>query len=248
MSSVFAGMKPLLGVGQKPVPRGLQGTASQGPFPDSCSLPDVSGTGNLMSARSFGQPRRADAAAQQLGTAAASSDAGTSCAPIDSCAAHVQAASVSITQAGAFPVRQGSNGTPRSARRSLTMEGCSVSCKPLDGRRSSGAAKQPVVPMEIASTALQLTGAPICSFGGNAAGVGAQRVRSSDSSVGSASDRLVSNSLLCSSQLSEGTGAPSGTESDDGSMIAAGKALAPRRHTSLTLGNGSERPSSKFMH
>lgn len=235
-------------MGQKAVPRSPQGTASQGPFPDSCSLPDVTGTGSLMTARSIGQPRHADAAAQQLGTAAASSSAGTSCTPIDSCAACMQAASVSITQAEAFPVRQGSNSTPTFARRSLTMEGCSVSSKALGARRSSGAAKQPVVSLQIAPTALQLTGAPIYSFGGSAADVGVHRIRSGDSSVSSGGDKLVSNSLLCSSQLSGSIGAPSGTESDDGSMIAAGKALAPRRHTSITLGNESERSSSSFTH
>lgn len=197
-----------------------------------------------MTARSISQPRHADAAAQQLGTAAACFDAGTSCAPIDSFAAHVQAANVSITQAGAFQVRQGSSSTPRSARRSLTLEGCSVSSKPLGSRRSPGAAKQPVVPLEIASTALQLTGAPICSFGGKAAGQGAQRVRSGDSSVSSGGDKRVSNSLLCRSQLSGSTGAPSGTESDDGSIIPAGNILAPRRHTSMTLGNESEKAAN----
>ena len=238
-------MKPLLGVGQKPVPHSPQGTASQGPFAESCSLPDVSGTGSLMTARSFGQPRGSVAAAQQQGTATACSDAGTSCALNDSCAAFMNAANVSIAQAGALLVRQGSNGTPRSARRSLTLEGCSVNSKALGARRSSGAAK---VPVQIASTALQLNGAPICRFGGSAAGLGAQRLRSGDSSVSSGGDKLVSNSLLCSSQLSGSTGAPPGTESDDGSMMAAGKAMAPRRHTSITLGNESERPSSNFMH
>lgn len=237
-------MKPLLGVGQKSVPHSPQGTAPQGPFPDSCSLPDVSGTGSLMTARSFGQPRHADAAAQQLGTAAAGFDVGPSCALNDSCAAFMNAANVSIPQAGAFPFRQGSNSTPRSARRSLSMEGCSVSSKPLGARRSLGAAKQPVVPVQIASAALQLSGAPICSIGGKAADLGAQRLRSGNSSVSSGGDK----SLLCTSQLSGSTGALSGTESDDSSMMAAGKALAPRRHTSTTLGNESERPSSKLMH
>ena len=229
-------MKPLLGVGQKPVPHSPQGTAPQGPFPDSCSLPDVNGTGSLMTARSFGQPRHADAAAQQVGMAAACCDGGPSCALNDSCAAFMNAANVSIPQAGAFPFRQGSNSTPRSARRSLTLDGCSVSSKPLGARRSLGAAKQPVAPVQIASAALQLTGAPICSIGGKAADLGAQRLRSGNSSVSSGGDKLVSNSLLCTSQLSGSIGALSGTESDDSSMMAAGKALAPRRHTSTTLG------------
>ena len=237
LSSVSAKMKPLLGVGQKPTP---QHTESQGPCPDRSSLPDVSGTGSLMSARSLVWPRPRDAAAlQQVITPAASAaaaDAGTDCTLVIGGAAHVNAANVSVTQAGVYPVRQGSTGTLKSGfmpRRSLTMERLPPGSKPLASRRSLCAAKQPSAPSEVASTALQLMGAPFGSFGGSAAGQGGQLPRSSGSSVSSGGDKLARNSLLYSSQLSEGTAALPATGSD-GVILAV---LAPRRRTSITLGN-----------
>ena len=227
-------MKPLLGMGQKPTP---QDTDLQGLCLDRSGLPDVSGNGSLMSARSLGRPRQLDAAAQQQVATAACGNADTDCTLIRSGAAHVNAANVSVTQAGAFPVRQGSTGTLKSGlmpRRSLTLERFPVDSKPLVSRRSLCAAKQPSEPLEVASTALQLMGAPFCSFGGSATGQGGQVLRSSGS-VSSGGNKLARNSLLHSSQLAEG-GAPP-TDLDGGSVTPVVTASAPRRRISRTLGN-----------
>ena len=231
LSSASAKKKPLSGMGQKPTP---QDTESQGLYPDRSSLPDVSGTGSLMSARSLGRPCQRDAAAQQQVATAACSNADTNCPPTRSGAAHVNAANVSVTQAGAFPVRQGSTGSLKSGlmpRRSLTLERFPV--EPLVSRRSLCAAKQPSEPLEVASTALQLMGAPFCSFGGSAAGQGGQLPRGSGSSVGSGGNKLARNSLLHSSQLS--AGAVPATDLDGGIMTPV--VTAPRLCTSMTLGN-----------
>ena len=236
-SSVSAKMKPLLGVGQKPSPQD-----TKLPCPDSSSLPDVSGTGNLMSARSLGRPGRCAAAAVQQGVTPAASavgaNAGTDCNPVRSGA---NAANVSVTQAEAFPVRQGSTVTLKPGmlpRKSLTVQHCPLDAKLLAGRRSLCAAKQHSVPVEVASTALQLMGAPFGSFGGNATGQGGQLASSSGTSVSSGGDKLVRNSLLYSSQSEETMALPA-PDSDGGGARFAVTASAPRHCTSIKLGNKS---------
>lgn len=234
-------MKPLLRVGQKPTPQDAELSC-----PDSSGLPDVSGTGSLMSARSLGRPRQRDATAlQQVLTPAASAacaNVGTAGPPVRSRsgAAHANAANVSITQAGAFPVRQGSTGALQPGlmpRRSLTMEYFPLDAKPLASRRSLCGAKQHSVPLEVASTALQLMGAPFGSIGGSAAVQGGQLPKGSGSSVSSGCKQLVGNSLLYSPQLSEGTKTLPATDSDGDGMIPAVTASAPRRSTSIKLGD-----------
>lgn len=197
-----------------------------------------------MSARSLGRPPPLDAAALQHvvtpAASAASADAGTHSPPVRAGAAHVNAANVCITQAKAFPVRQGSTGTLKTGlmpSRSLTMERFLPDSKPLASKRSLCAAKQPSVPLEVASTALQLTGSPFGSFGSSAAGQGGQLPRSSGTSLSSDSDKLVRSSVLYSSQLSEGTAALPATGPDGGGVIPADTAAAPRRRTFITLGS-----------
>lgn len=244
VSSVSTTVKPLLGVGQKPVPCTSPDTEVQGTCPDSSGLPDVSSNGSLMSARSLGRPHHSNSAAQQpQATAAATAafaDAGSNPASVTSCAAGVNAANVRVTQAGAFPVRQGSDGTSRPGlmpRRSLTTERFPVNPKSLGSRRSPSLVKQPSDPLAFASMALQLTGAPLCDIGGHAAGQGAQLPSSSGSSVSSGADKLVRDSSLYSSQPSERVAASCVTDSHGGSIMPPVPAPAPRRNTSIRLGN-----------
>lgn len=235
ISSVSATLQPLLGMSLKAVPCLPKGTGLQGSCANSSSLPDVSSQGGLMSARSIGRPGGSGSASQQSGATAAANaacdDAGSSHPPGSNRVAHTNA--VSVTQAGAFPVRQGGNGVSRPGlmpRRTLTHE-LFTAPGPLGCHT-----KQPSDVLPVAPTALQLTGSPYCCNGGSAAAECEHILRSCHTSASSDRHKAVIKASLDTSQLSESIAAPYVADSDgDSGLWISG--VKPKQSTTARLGN-----------
>ena len=191
-----------------------------------------------MSARSLCRPGGSGSASQQPGATAAAiaacADAGSDHSPGSDIAARVKA--VSVTQAGAFPVKQGSTGVLRPGlmpRRALTLEHTPAAPTPLGNRRYT---KQPSDPFLVASTALQLTGSPYCCLGESAAGECEHLLRRRHSSASSGGHKDVLNTSLDTSQLSESIATPYVADVDGDSELRI-SAVRPKHSTTVRLGN-----------
>lgn len=196
-----------------------------------------------MSARSIGRPRGSGSASQQSGATAAANaacaDAGSNHLPSSNhpsgsnCAAHMNA--VSVTQAGAFPVRHGNNGMSRPGlmpKRTSTHE--HFPAPGPSGNRCH--TQQPSDALPVASTALQLTGSPYCCNGGSAAAECEPPLRSCDNSASSGGYEAVLKTSLDTLQLSESIAAPYVAESDGDSGLRI-SAIKPKNSTTARLGN-----------
>lgn len=176
-----------------------------------------------MSARSFGRPGGSASALQQPGATAAASaageDAGSDQSPGSDIATPVKA--VSVPQAGAFPVRQGSTGMLRPG----------LMPAPLGNRRYT---KQLSSPLLGASTALQLTGSPYGCPGESAAGECEHLLRSRHSSSGG--DKDVMKTSVDLPQLSDSIAAPYVADSDGDCGLRI-SAVKPKHSTTAWLGN-----------
>ena len=207
-------------------------------------MADVSSKGNLMSARSLGRRRHDESSLQRPAADAAGVLADEACAGVKTQASNASAASVSVTQSGAFPVRHGiSNGASRPglmSKSSLTMERFPASATSLGARRSLSLVKPQTFKSLAAasSTALQLTGAPLQRLSSSAADEHA-RLFASSNSFSSLADRpgALQNGSLPSSQLLPSTAAASlGTAPNCGSLMPAAKVPAARAKLSNMLG------------
>lgn len=208
-------------------------------------MADVSSKKSLMSATSLGRHSHDDSSLQQKAADAARVSSDKACASVKTQAGNANAASVSVTQAGAFPIRQGSsNGVSRPglmAKSSLTMERFPASAAAFGARRSLSLVKPQTSkgPAAGSSTALQLTGAPLQRCSSNAAAADQYApLSTSSNSFSSLATRpcALQNGSLPGSQLLPDNAASLGSASNSGSFMPAAKAPAARAKLTNTLG------------